>query len=146
MSNRTRAALCISVALTAVGCGPSEQAKKQAEQLNKLAEQRAARGAIFYIAFGDAEKAITGRDQEGLAKAVGNLKEQGERATVRLVEIAKDPTRPKQDRLTALVVLGEMNQRTEQVLDVLREVSENEGDVELKNKASEVLAKLSGKS
>jgi hypothetical protein len=128
--------------VAAVGCGPSEQAKKQAKQLNELAEKRAAADTMFYLAIQDAEKAIAEKDQAGLSKAVSSLKSLGEGAVSRLAEIAKDSSSPPKRRLAAMVVLAELGESARSAVDALVEVREKDANSEIKKAADETLAKI----
>jgi hypothetical protein len=145
MFRLTGALFGVGLVLATAGCsGPSNA--ELTKKLNEISNRRLARDFGFHVAFEDARKAVVKKDVDGLVKATGKLKELGGPATSRIIEIAKSPSSPKQDRVVAVIVLGAMSQRTDPVLDALREVAEKEEDAELKKKASEALAHLTGKS
>ena len=148
MMVRTCTAICFIVALGIAGCGPGEQATQQAtrdaQPQTEPADGEAVKVTPFSSPFKEAESAIAGRDEEGLTKAAENLKGQGDEAVKKLVQIAQDASGSKQDRLNALLILGEMKQPSKLILDALDEISEQEEDAALKSTAYEVLAKLRG--
>lgn len=124
------------------GCGASEKAKKQAEQLNALSEKRAAADTLFSMALQDADQAIAAKDQVGVSKAVSSLQGLGEEAVSGLTDIAKNDSSSHQSRLTALILLGEIGERAQSAVGALVEMQEKDTNSDIRKAADETLVKI----
>lgn len=149
MNHSTWWASCIwpALVLLSTGCGESEADRKHREQVQQRAEAQRAQLSSDRLkaqqvtnAVIPAKKAAAAKDQAALASALLELKKLGAPAVQRLQEEASKGERA--DRVAAVVVLGEMGAEASAAVPTLEGIVKEEPDAELKEAASQALAKI----
>ena len=137
-----RAVCVLSVLLLTSACGPGETARKQADQLNNLSERRSSENMLFQLAVSDAQRAVAAKDTAGLARSVAELGKLGDKAIQRLSDQAASASHSNQDRVLALLLLGEMGPQAKAATGVLETIEREAPDAALKQAATEALIKI----